>query len=53
MSERSASNTGRSFLGFYCHPELKKEIEQEAEKRGTSISKVARERLSRGDDHNS
>jgi hypothetical protein len=40
------SSDQRAFIGFYCDPEVKERIEQEAEERGTSVSEVVREGLS-------
>lgn len=40
------SSDQRAFIGFYCDQEVKERVEQEAEKRGTSVSEVVREGLS-------
>jgi hypothetical protein len=43
------SNDGEAFIGFKCEPEVKRRVEREAEKRGTTISEVVREGLPQGD----
>lgn len=40
------SSDQEAFIGFRCEPEVKERVEQEAEKRGTSVSEVVREGLS-------
>jgi uridine kinase len=44
------SSDQRAFIDFYCDQEVKRRIEQEAEERGTSVSKVVREGLPQGED---
>jgi hypothetical protein len=51
MTEGSEdSSDRRAFIGFRCQPKIKERVEQEAEERGTSVSKVVREGLPQGED---
>jgi hypothetical protein len=43
------SSDQQAFIGFYCDQEVKERMEQEAEKRGTSVSEVVREGLPQGE----
>ena len=43
------SSDQRAFIGFYCDQEVKERVEQEAAKRGTSVSEVVREGLPQGE----
>jgi len=45
------SSDQEAFIGFYCDQEVKERVEQEAEKRGTSVSEVVREGLPQGEEN--